>query len=469
MPAGRETRPAEVVEFRFDENGDGVGDGDEMIGGVRAVESPADPPRWRVRYVRPDGSDAGGFRWVVAIWYDPTEGSVAPLVRQQVLILSAALLGVMLAACWVVGRRLSRPINALRRMAGELAAGRYRPADRPPDEAGAESAFAAAPREIRDLDRAFLDMAAQVVSKQALEQANAELHEKNRRLDEAVARLTATEEQLRKGQRELEDKARTLEETIRRLNDTQQELLVSNMLASLGVISGEYAHAVNNGLQLPMATLEQLAADLDKLQLPAALREDILSSVDSLKSTAAFVTQFRDFARSDNYAMEPLDLNRVLESVAAGWKPQMRRKQIELETDPGRPPLIQGNDSLLMHVLLNLLLNARDAIRQRRQEAPPGSPERRLTGRIRLATSADEDGSAVLSVTDNGCGIPPEIAPRIFQAMFTTKPKGEGSGLGLSSVLRAVRQHKGQIWFESKPGPGGGTTFFIRFPALKAG
>jgi signal transduction histidine kinase len=391
----------------------------ERMGGVRSMERPSEPPRWTTAYeAAGGGKDDRAFDWAIAIFYDLDEGSVAPLVRTQVLILSALLLTVMLAACWIVARMISKPIRSLREMTAALAAGRWKP-----DPAASGDGAGAGPREIHELDRAFREMAAHVVTKQALQEKN-----------------------------------KALEDTIDRLNNTQQELQVSNMLASLGVISGEYAHAVNNGLQLPLATLQQLESNLANVNLPENLREDIPASVESLKHTAGFVSQFRDFARSDNYSMASLDLNAVVESVAVNWRPQLRRRQIELETDLGRPPPVWGNDSLLMHVLLNLLLNSRDAVRERRKKNPA---DRGLVGKVRLATSA-EGRSAVLSITDNGCGIPPETAPRIFQAMFTTKPKGEGSGLGLSSVLRAVRRHGGEIWFESKVNQG--TTFFIRFP-----
>jgi signal transduction histidine kinase len=394
----------------------------DLMAGMRDMEPPVEPPLWWTEYAFPAGSAAQGpFDWFPAIVYDLDEGSVAPLVRRQVFILSALLLTVMLAACWIVARMIAKPIRSLREMTAELAAGKFAP-ESTADIPRASRSWAA-PREINDLDRAFREMAAQVVTKHSLE-----------------------------------DKNRTLEDTINRLNNTQQELQVSNMLASLGVISGEYAHAVNNGLQLPLATLQQLESMLEALKLPENLREDIPASVESLKHTAGFVSQFRDFARSDNYWMALLDLNAVVESTAHNWRPQLRRRQIDLELDLGKPPPVWGNDSLLMHVLLNLLLNSRDAVRERRKKNPD---QRGLIGKVRLATSAD-NGSAVLSITDNGCGIPPEIAGKIFQAMFTTKAKGEGSGLGLSSVLRAVRRHGGEIWFESDVNKG--TTFFIRFP-----
>jgi signal transduction histidine kinase len=444
-------RPPDDLGPPADDDPDAGRPAEVLIGAFRTVAPPAEPAGWRVL-----ASPSGGrpFAWAAAIYYDLDEGSVAPAVRGQVYLLGALLTAVMLAACWLVARMISRPIARLRGMVADLAEGRRSPAEEP------DNGLAwTVPREIRDLDRAFREMAGHVVSKRRLEDTNRELSEKNRRLDEAVAELTRARDELQAGRRELEDKARTLEQTIARLNNTQQELMVSNVLASLGVISGEYAHAVNNGLQLPLATLQQLEAGLPALHLPEHTREDVIASVESLKQTADFVTQFRDFARNDSYALFPTDLNRVVQTVAAGWKPQLKRKQIELETQLGEPPAIRGNDSLLMHVLLNLLLNARDAIRERRKNPD----DRRLVGRIVLRTCA-EGPAAMLSITDNGCGIPPEIAPRLFQAMFTTKPKGEGSGLGLSSVLRAVRQHKGEIWFESKPGQG--TTFFIRIPRL---
>jgi signal transduction histidine kinase len=130
-----------------------------------------------------------------------------------------------------------------------------------------------------------------------------------------------------------------------------------------------------------------------------------------------------------------------------------------------QPLVVRADEGMLEQILMNLAVNARDAM-------PQG-------GKLALATgsqlfSADELPEhadtrpgvyAFMSVTDTGCGIPADVLPRIFEPFFTTKDVGKGTGLGLSIVYGIVKQHKG--WIDVQTAPGRGTTFCVYLPFME--
>ena len=124
------------------------------------------------------------------------------------------------------------------------------------------------------------------------------------------------------------------------------------------------------------------------------------------------------------------------------------KRGIELEIDFQPVPTIKALPSELSQIWTNLIHNAVQAMQNK--------------GRLEVRVEAVTGGEYIIvSITDSGPGIPPEIQPRIFEPFFTTKPAGEGSGLGLDIVKKIVEKHNGQISFESESGR---TTFFVRLP-----
>jgi signal transduction histidine kinase len=187
-------------------------------------------------------------------------------------------------------------------------------------------------------------------------------------------------------------------------------------------------------------------------ELPPALREyvdDVLpATLDGIRRVCAIVADLRRFARGDPEAMSEYVLNDEVAAALRMTRSRLHpRCQVELEL--GELPVMLGRPGQIAQVLVNLLVNAAQAM-------PEG-------GRIFISTRADGD-EAVLTVRDTGMGMAPEVRERIFQPFFTTKPVGEGTGLGLSVVHGIVVDHKGHILVESEPGQG--TTFTLRLPRL---
>jgi CheY-like chemotaxis protein/two-component sensor histidine kinase len=163
------------------------------------------------------------------------------------------------------------------------------------------------------------------------------------------------------------------------------------------------------------------------------------------------VRDLRVFARGDEEQSGPVAIRRVLDSsINIAWNEIRHRAR--LVKDYGDTPMVEGNESRLGQVFLNLLLNAAHAI-------PEGETER---NEIRVTTRTDGNGRAVVEVRDSGMGIPLEIRERIFDPFFTTKPASEGTGLGLwicSGILSALG---GEVRVDSEIGRG--STFRVTLP-----
>jgi signal transduction histidine kinase len=162
------------------------------------------------------------------------------------------------------------------------------------------------------------------------------------------------------------------------------------------------------------------------------------------------VQDLKMLSRADDVESGPVDMGAVLRSAAKMAAHEIRhRARLVVESDG--VPQVYGNGARLCQVFLNLLINAAHAI-------TPGQVAR---NEIRLSARGGSDSHVLVEVSDTGCGIPPENLARIFQPFFTTKPRGVGSGLGLSVCHRIITAHEGEISVESSPG---GTTFRVRLP-----
>ncbi len=185
---------------------------------------------------------------------------------------------------------------------------------------------------------------------------------------------------------------------------------------------------------------------------PAAL-EQALAGVGRV---ATIVRSMTEFVRTDAGEKSLEDLNHSLRSTltVAGYQVGL---SADVETRLAEMPKVLCFPGALSQVFLNLLVNAADAIAERFS----GSGKR---GRI-LVESRLEAGAAVISVGDDGAGIPEGVKSRIFEPFFTTKPVGKGLGHGLATAWKIVNAHGGKIWFESSVGVG--TTFFVRLPVAQ--
>ena len=180
-----------------------------------------------------------------------------------------------------------------------------------------------------------------------------------------------------------------------------------------------------------------------------------------MKKGATLVARLMQYGSVQDTELRPVQINEVVSSALELARPLIR-SPVRVKTEMSHAlPAVQGNSSRLEQVLVNLILNALDAM-------PEGG---NLTLSTKLVSSVTGPGiknerqtqSVLVTVADTGIGIPENIRRSIFDPFFTTKTTGKGHGLGLSSAQAIVRQHGGQI--EVHSAPGAGTTFTIRLPA----
>jgi signal transduction histidine kinase len=250
------------------------------------------------------------------------------------------------------------------------------------------------------------------------------------------------------------------------LHDRSEELRAERALRqaqkldSIGMLAAGIAHEVNNPLAYVRANLLHLVkaadvaarlapADEGDAALIAELPVVLSETCDGIDRIAAIVSGMQRLSRRAEAVRERFDLAEVVdESIRLAGFTQTRCR-IERDLDTALPP-VRGSRPELIQVLLNLLLNAKQAVAGR----PDG------TVRVRTRTGPDE---ALVDVEDNGPGIPDALAERIFDPFFTTKGPDQGTGLGLSIAYDLVRDHGGSL--ELARSPLGGARFTLRLPA----
>lgn len=228
---------------------------------------------------------------------------------------------------------------------------------------------------------------------------------------------------------------------------TRQQIGRSEQLASVGRLAAGVAHEINN----PLTGVLTYACMLrDKKNMDPQDREDLNVIIHETTRVARIVRGLLDFARERPVRKAPMDLNEVVRHTILLLGNQEAFQNIVVVDDlADHLPRVNGDSNQLEQVLLNLALNACEAM-------PQG-------GTLALATSA-EDGKVVVRVTDTGHGIKPDHLDQIFEPFFTTKPVGKGTGLGLSVSYGIVRQHNGSLEVESEEGKG--STFTVTLPSL---
>jgi PAS domain S-box-containing protein len=224
----------------------------------------------------------------------------------------------------------------------------------------------------------------------------------------------------------------------------EERIRESHRLQAAGQLAGGIAHEANNQMSVVLGAVHFL---LRRKDLPGPAADDVELIRRAAERTAAITQQLLAFSRRQLLRPENVDLNQLVLTA----EPLLRRSLAEtqrLVVRAGRVPgTIRADRNQLEQVLLNLILNARDAM-------PDG-------GEVCIETGGDREG-AVLTVRDSGMGMDPDTLRRAFEPFFTTKEVGQGTGLGLSVVHGIVTQSGGQIHAESAPGAG--TTFVLRFP-----
>jgi len=225
-------------------------------------------------------------------------------------------------------------------------------------------------------------------------------------------------------------------------------------LASLGTLAAGLAHELNNPIGIISSRAELALLDAESRALPEDVAEDLRVIHRHAQRVARIAHGLLSFARHSSGEQGRVDLNRVVDETLLLVEKMIVTDGIALRRAlaPNLPP-IWGDANALQQVVMNLVTNARDAVKG--------------GGEISVETgfTTDPPGGVRLIVSDTGPGISPEILPKIFDPFFTTK--AQGTGLGLSISYGIVREHQGTVDVQSRPGEG--TTFALTFRSAKVG
>jgi PAS domain S-box-containing protein len=236
----------------------------------------------------------------------------------------------------------------------------------------------------------------------------------------------------------------------------EAQLIASDRLAAVGTLAAGVAHEINNPLASVLANVELALQAVEHAAPGDAPQHDLVDGLRDARDGAvrirSIVRDLMVFSRADEDRTRPVNARAIFESMLRMAGNEIRHRA-RLVAHYGEVPDVEANESRLGQVLLNLLVNAAQALPEGRADA----------NEIRVATSVDAAGRVVFEVADTGTGMPPDVLKHIFDPFFTTKPVGGGMGVGLAICHRIVAAHGGTIEVESEPGKG--SVFRVHLPA----
>lgn len=298
------------------------------------------------------------------------------------------------------------------------------------------------------------------------------------------------EADLRLSQVRERDRTRQVEQTLQQLQQTQTQLIQAEKMSALGSMVAGIAHEINNPISfiygnvapaieyiedlLELVMLYQqhhnppdlaIQKHLENIDLDFLI-EDLPKLLSSMKMGAErireIVKSLRNFSRLDEGEKKPVDIHEGIDNTLLilqhRLKAQSDRPAITVEKDYGTMPKIECYAGLMNQVFMNIISNAIDALESDLNQNPKTISD----PVIHISTKISPDNFLVISIADNGSGIPLEIQQRLFDPFFTTKPVGKGTGLGLSISYSIVEKHRGKLKCISEVGQG--TEFLIQIP-----
>jgi two-component system, NtrC family, sensor kinase len=266
--------------------------------------------------------------------------------------------------------------------------------------------------------------------------------------------------------------------TLKSLRNTQRQLILAEKMASLGELTAGIAHEIQNPLnfvnnfsevskELIGEMNDELAVGTEaSIQLAKEISADIEQNLEKInhhgKRAEAIVKGMLQHSRSSTGKKEPTDINALADEYLRlayhGLRAKDKSFNADFQTDFNPTvPKISIIPQDIGRVLLNLINNAFYAVNERSKKGEPG-----YVPAVSITTKLTANSQLLIAIKDKGNGIPENIKDKIFQPFFTTKPTGQGTGLGLSLSYDIVKAHGGELRFETKEGYG--STFIITLP-----
>ena len=246
------------------------------------------------------------------------------------------------------------------------------------------------------------------------------------------------------------------------------QLQHTHKMKGLGTLAAGVAHELNQPLMVIRTYVQMLLKGTDETSNNYVEMKMIEKNTGRMKR---IINHLKDFSRQTPSEVQPVDVNEMIDDAFLMMNEQLKREDIVVERHlSDQRPKVQGSVHQLEQVFVNLITNAMDAIRDKRRNSAPTmelSPEQNASkknGKVEIKTrlSDDAEGFVEILVSDDGCGIPEDIAERVFDPFYTTKDVGKGTGLGLSISYGIIKDHKGTIEV-TQTGPEG-SAFLTRLP-----
>jgi signal transduction histidine kinase len=239
-----------------------------------------------------------------------------------------------------------------------------------------------------------------------------------------------------------------LSKTHQELKEAQARAVQAGKMQVVGQLAAGVAHEVNNPLGVILGFAQSL---LKRMEPGGPFRMPLESIEREAQRCKQIVQKLLLFSRTSDGGKNSLNLAEVIEDTLALVEHQLQLANIEIKRNFDTfPHRVLGSKNQLQQVIMNLVVNARDAM-------PDG-------GKLSIALSAGKGKTVRIQVSDTGAGISEEVMQRLFDPFFTTKEPGKGTGLGLSVCREIIEAHGGKIRAESEPGKG--SSFIITLPGL---
>jgi two-component system NtrC family sensor kinase len=339
-----------------------------------------------------------------------TSERVPARARRNFFLLITAGIGLAWAAASFSASRLLQPLGRLLTAIRNVAQGQL-----------AQKIVVTGPQEIHELADSFNDMAVR------LQKYRDELEEANRTLEQRVRQRT------------------------KELKHSQEVLYRSEKLSSLGLLTSGVAHEINNPLTGIVMNIDLLMEEEEK---ESARWRDLQKISQDAERCKHIIDELREFSRERTLSKNEVDLSELLSRTLRLLEVLLEKKNIRVQEEVKKGPLVVRCDpGKIQQVFTNIVHNAVDAMSQ---------------DGILKVRSESINGNAIVTFTDNGCGIPPDNLSRVFDPFFTNKP--EGTGLGLSICYGIITEHGGAIEIESRNSEDPqerGTTVTISLPLEK--
>ncbi|BDU49916.1 sensor histidine kinase [Haliovirga abyssi] len=263
------------------------------------------------------------------------------------------------------------------------------------------------------------------------------------------------EEEVERRTGEIRKANKKIIENLEKLREKDKQLIKSEKLATIGEMAGQITHEIKNPLGAILTNVQLLKLDMEdikEVETKEELEESVIIIEKATKQAREIIVNMLDYVRGTG-DKKVIDLNHSIKSAIAILKKDFEKSNVVIETEFEKDLQILAKSGEIIQVILNILLNAKDAILEKNKKG----------GKI-IIKNYKKDDSVILEISDNGIGMSDEIKEKMFEQYFTTKEEGQGTGIGMAVTKIILDNHNAKVKIESEYGEG--TKFVIEFEKI---